>query len=202
MIILKDKLKANRYSKMTKTIKITLIAVFLFSVLCTHAQSTKIDSLRNPHSNYYMTDLDLRDVARLMLEDSIHPMDNTITFSILDSVTAGNQSTREYFAEVFALILNRSDGALSEVMGIYCIASIYNNPNELLQWLSSGKLEVDLESVAGYISYELVMSEDPHRDKKELIKRIKDDAKNTSLVKYADDFIAIIEKEFERQMDE
>lgn len=42
------------------------------------------------------------------------------------------------------------------------------------------------------------MSEDPNRDKKELIKRIKNDAKNTSPVKYADNFIAIIEKEFAR----
>ncbi len=187
---------------MTKNIKIALLTVFLCSGLYTYAQSNQIDSLRNPHSTYYMTDLDLSDVARLMLEDSIHPMDNAVTFAILDSVTAGSLETRRSFVEVFALIINRSDGALSEIMGIYCIASIYNNPNELLEWLSTGKLKADPESIIGFITYEFVMGEDPYRDKKELIKRIRNDAKNTSLVEYSDGFITIIEKEFERQIDE
>jgi len=150
---------------MTKSMKILIINIFLFGGLYGYGQQQQNDSLRNPYSQYYLTDLDLRKVGQLIVSDSIQPLDNNITFSILDSVTTGDTETRNYFIPAFKAILIKSDGALSEVLGIYCIASINNNRNELLQWLSSGKLGTTQESIVQYIVYELFMSETPKEDK-------------------------------------
>lgn len=160
------------------------------------------DSLRNPYSEYYLNDLNLRKVAQLIIQDSVQPIDNKVTFSILDSVTRGNFETRNYFSKAFDIIIIKSDGALSEVIGSYCIKSIYNNPNELLGWLSSGKFESSTESIASYIAYELVMGEKPEKEKEELIKKINADALNTSHYTYSKKFIVQINNAFELQKEE
>lgn len=85
------------------------------------------DSLRNPYTEYYLSDLDLRTIAQLIVQDSVQPTDNKVTFSILDSATSGKTETRTYYSKAFDKIILKSDGALSEVIGIYCIKSINNN---------------------------------------------------------------------------
>ena len=187
---------------MIKSTQILLISSFLFGGLCVHAQTIEKDSLRNPYSQYYLTDLELREVAQLIVEDSIHPTDNNVTFSIMDSIVSGNLESRNYFSTAFDVIVIKSDGALSEVIGQYCINSIYRNPNELLNWLSIGKLESTPESIVGYITYELVMANAPKKEKEGLINKIMDDAKNSSFKEYTNKFIALIEDEFERQINE
>lgn len=187
---------------MKTNIKIFIFSVFLVGGLIGYAQSNEKNSLRNPISQYYLTDLNLRHVAKLIVEDSIQPMDNNVTFSILDSVTKGNLETRNYFAKAFDVIIIKSDGALSEVIGVYCMKSIYNHPNELLNWLSTGKMESTHESIAGYIAYELVMSDEPEKEKENLINRIKLDAVNSSTKVNSEKFIALIEEKFEQLIDE
>lgn len=179
-----------------------LIFIFLFGGLVVYGQTHEKDSLRNPFSEYYLTDLNLREVAHLIVTDSIQPLDNIVTFNILDSIAEGNQSTRNYFSDAFDVIILKSDGALSEVIGQYCIKSIYNNPNELLYWLKIGKMESSPESIIGYITYELVMSNEPEKEKEDLIKRIKHDAKNSSTIEYSEKFTVLIEEEFKRQLNE
>jgi hypothetical protein len=166
-------------------------------------QSQTSDSLRNPNSQYYLTDLNLRDVAQLIVSDSIQPRDNVVTFNILDSIVDGNESTRNYFADAFDAILNESDGALAEVLGQYCIRSIYYNQNELLVWLSSARLKTSPESIAQFIAYELVMSSNPNTEKKELINRIINyPEKKSSFIDFQKRFVKLINKEFKRQLEE
>jgi hypothetical protein len=153
------------------------------------------DLLRN--SDYYLSDLDLRTIAQLIVQDSVQPTDNKVTFSILDSATIGTTETRTYYSKAFDKIIFKSDGALSEVIGSYCIKSIMNNPNELLEWISSGKFECPSETIANYIAYDLVMSEQPKKEKAELFKKIKSDALNKSTSKFSKKFIDQINKEFE-----
>lgn len=187
---------------MATSIKIFIFSIFFLGGLNVYAQSNEKDSLKNPISQYYLADLNLRDVATLIAEDSVQPMDNIVTFSILDSVTEGNPATRNYFAKAFDVIIIKSDGALSEVIGLYCIKSIYNHPNELLNWLSTGKMESTHESIAGYIAYELVMSDELEKEKENLINRIKLDAVNSSTKVNSEKFIALIEEKFEQLIDE
>lgn len=188
---------------MIKNTQTLLIVLFLILVdTHVHGQTTEGDSLRNPISHYYLTDLELREVAQLIVKGSIDPSDNIVTLSIMDSVVHGSLESRNYFSNAFGIILIKSDGALSEVIGQYCINSIHNNPNELLSWISAGKLPSRPESIAAYITYELVMSNTPNKDKEELINKIKHDANTPYLIKYANEFITLIEDDFERQSGE
>ena len=100
---------------MKTSIKIFILNVFLFGWLIGYGQSNEKDSLRNPISQYYLTDLNLRNVAKLIVEDSIQPLDNDVTFSILDSVTEGNLETRNYFAKAFDVKFAGKDGKLDYV---------------------------------------------------------------------------------------
>lgn len=187
---------------MIRHTQILLIWSFLFGGFCIRAQTTEKDSLRNPYSPYYLTDFKLREVAQLIVQDSIHPTDNNVTLSIMDSIVSGNLESRNYFSNAFDVIIIKSDGALSEVIGQYCINSIYNNPNELINWLYIGKLESTPESIVGYITYELVLANDPKKEKEDLINKIMHDAQNSSLIEYANKFVALIEDDFERQINE
>lgn len=186
---------------MTMYIKIWIVNIFLFYGLNGYGQNNDPDSLRNPFSEHYLTDLNLREVARLIVDDSVQPTDNIVTFSILDSVVQGNEETRDYFADAFDVIITKSDGALSEVIGQYCISSIYNHPNELLIWLSTGRFESSPESIAQYIVYELIMGENPEKEKEELVHRIiRGSIKKSRFLKFTNNFIDLINKDFELQI--
>lgn len=45
------------------------------------------DSLRNPYHNAYLTDLSFNEIGKLYLKDSIIPMDNNVTFALLDTIS-------------------------------------------------------------------------------------------------------------------
>ena len=78
-----------------------------------------------------------------------------------------------------------------------CISSILKHPNELLEWLSTGEIEVTPESIVGYIVYELNMNEYPEEEKTRLIQKIHSDAKsNLAIQEYSEKFIELIEGEF------
>lgn len=94
---------------MMKSPKILLVFIILFGKIGVYGQTQEKDSLRNPFSQYYLTDLNLREVAELIVKDSIKSSDNNVTFSILDSVVDGNKESRNYFANAFDVIIIRSD---------------------------------------------------------------------------------------------
>jgi hypothetical protein len=79
------------------------------------------DSLRNPVSEYFLTDLPLRSVAALIMADSLMPSDNIVTMRIIDSATGENAGSRAYYFKALNKIAFKSDGALSEILGDYLI---------------------------------------------------------------------------------
>jgi hypothetical protein len=121
-------------------------------------------------------DLSLREVAQGMVNGSIRPSDDDLTFAILDSVVDGSLQSRLYFAGAFDAIVRQADGALSEVIGMYCIRSIYAHPNELIDWLWSGKLKTSPTVIASHIAYELMMSQEPENERAVLMEKIAQDA--------------------------
>jgi hypothetical protein len=55
----------------------------------------------------------------------------------LDSLFSTNLSTREYYSQVFSVIISKSDGALSELVGIYCKNYLDRLPKEYIKHYKS-----------------------------------------------------------------
>lgn len=118
-----------------------------------------LDSLSNPNSYYYLSNIPIEESSRLILIDSINPSDNKITFDAMDSLSSSNQKTRDYFFKVFIKILDKADGALSEVIGSYTINYIEKYPKEFIERTS--KIDVKyFECFASFTGYELGFSND------------------------------------------
>lgn len=128
-------------------------------------KSEKFDSLRTPGSYYYLSDLKLTEVAKLMATDSIRPADNQVTFAILDSISSKKTSTRDTFYPAFEIIVDYSDGALSEAMGMYIQRYILKYPSEFFERYKSCKPKTKCEAVFSdiihYLGYEIGMSQQP-----------------------------------------
>jgi hypothetical protein len=160
--------------------KISAVILFFGLLGSCYAQNEN-DSLRSSLSQYYLTDLNLRDVANLIISDSVRPMDNYVTFNILDSISSESKQTRDFFYPAYQNILNKSDGALSEVMGIYSLKFIKNYPSEFFSKYvncEKKKCQNEFEIILDYVQYEFEMSNSSRADftalKKELKKCILD----------------------------
>ncbi len=70
--------------------------------------------------------------AKRILDGEITPIDDNLTISCLDSLLSTNPSTREYYSVVFSVIISKSDGALSEIIGQYCINYLDMFPKEFI----------------------------------------------------------------------
>ncbi len=63
--------------------------------------------------------------------------DNTKTFSIIDSLMTKNNITRPFYIFLVSKMMDKSDGALSEVLVMSCKEFIEFNPNFLIDFLYS-----------------------------------------------------------------
>lgn len=114
-------------------------------------ENIEIDTLRDPIHFSYLSDLPLRQVAKLILNDSVTPTDNDITFKCMDSMLNKNAETRDYFFPVFMKILEQADGALAEVVGSYVIQYVEHYSYEFFsrcEHLNTNQFET-LASAAG-----------------------------------------------------
>ena len=116
------------------------------------------DSIYNTPSiatNYKIsTDRPLRQVANLILIDSILPLDNEVTFNCMDSLTSENSDTREFYFPVFNKIVDKSDGALSEIVGQYIMRYVREFPKDFAIRSKSLK-EEEFKNWAFYVAYEM-----------------------------------------------
>jgi hypothetical protein len=121
-----------------------------------------LDSLHNPSHFAYLSNLDLKVVANLILKDSIMPRDNYVTFRCMDSISSGNLQTRMFYFPVFIKIVGKSDGALSEAVGDYCMKYLKQYPQEFVQRKLSKE---ESEKIAGFTAYELAYWSNESLDK-------------------------------------
>jgi len=112
------------------------------------------DTLTDPYHYYYLSHLPLRQVGQLILNDSIIPSDNKITFNCMDSLSSKNANTRNYYFPVFLKILDKSDGALGEAIGQYAMTYIEKYPKEFAEKSKSITNE-QFKSWAYHTGYEL-----------------------------------------------
>ena len=132
----------------------------VFAVSITNSpDTTNHDSLMDPSNFYYLTDLPLRQVATLLLNDSIYPSDNQITFSCMDSISADIIEARDFYFPVFIKIQDKADGALAEVVGGYLIVYIEKYPKEFAIRINSISDE-NINSFAQHVGNELYFDND------------------------------------------
>ena len=129
----------------------------------TAPKKQSFDSLHHPFSDAYLTHLPLRRVAELFLMDSIQPLDNRVTFACLDSLSDKNAETRAYFFPACLKIISKSDGALSEIVGLYLIEFGKNYPEEFATRLLSLNNSL-INDFVSHIAYELSFADEPQKD--------------------------------------
>ncbi len=102
--------------------------------------------------------------AQAILDDKVNPSDDDCTFDCLDRITSKNIEERKYYFEVLKVILIKSDGALSEVVGAYLLKYINKYPNEAIR--NYYTLDTILKDrFIGFISYELSFEENTGNSK-------------------------------------
>ncbi|UPT65635.1 MAG: hypothetical protein M0D57_13965 [Sphingobacteriales bacterium JAD_PAG50586_3] len=68
--------------------------------------------------------------AQGIINGTVQPSDDDITFAVLDSVCSQNAKTRAYYFKALKKTLVLSDGALSEMMGVFIKCYIETAPGE------------------------------------------------------------------------
>lgn len=115
---------------------------------------------QNPYREFsYGKELSPEKIGKLILEDSMIPIDNHATFKVLDAIEAIKNKESEFYFNVLAHIVKHSDGALSETMGNHIMKYIKQNPVyffDRLEQIDSTTTEI----FSFLIGYELAFSDD------------------------------------------
>jgi hypothetical protein len=128
------------------------------------------DTLRTPSHYYYLADQTQQEIVGLTLKGSLQPADNHVTFALMDSLSSANKATRDFVFPAFKVIVEKSDGALSEVVGLYAINYVEAYPKEFAERYSCCLEE--LSQLTNYIGYEIMMSQEPTSEYKQLLEKI------------------------------
>ena len=140
----------------------------------------KTDSLRNPNSNYYLFDLEPKQYAKLILNDSIRPSDNLSTFRLLDSLEAKSYEDRKFYFKVCSNIMTKSDGALSEVVGEMALLYAENNIKEFLGFIET-LTDNEVEKWGFFLCGEMLISSDtPREDAERFYNKLKQESSETN----------------------
>ena len=119
--------------------------------------SLKKDSLRDPYHNAYLTDLSYKEIGELILKNEARPMDNHVTFELLDTISNCDIEHLGFYLRVFENIMEKSDGALAEVVGMYTWQFIKSRPEIFLNHIDTTKSE-NIKNWANYTVYEMYFS--------------------------------------------
>jgi hypothetical protein len=128
------------------------------------------DTLRTPSHYYYLADQTQQEIVGLTLKGSLQPADNHVTFALMDSLSSANKATRDFVFPAFKVIVEKSDGALSEVVGLYAMNYVEAYPKEFAERYSCCLEE--LSQLTNYIGYEIMMSQEPTSEYKQLLEKI------------------------------
>ena len=105
----------------------TIFTLALLSILSIHVQAQDIA--------YYLNHPQISTTAKDYYNGTFWASDDVRTFSILDSLYTYNDSTRPFYFLLVSNMMHRSDGALSELVGVACRNLLESHPNEALEFL-------------------------------------------------------------------
>ena len=142
------------------------------------SQKSETDSLTNPNHFYYLSDLPLKKAGELILNDSIKPSDNFITFALMDTVSGCKKSDLNFYLKVFEKILNYADGALAEAVGSYTLNFIKKRPADFINHIGTLNDEqiktwADYTFVEMYFTYPAEELKTKCRDLVNMLRKIK-----------------------------
>jgi hypothetical protein len=131
------------------------------------------DSLRDPYSPYYLSDKSLKEIGQMILDDSVRPTDNDVTFRIMDSLLAKTSEDRKFYFKVYVKILDLADGALAEAVGVPGMKYVENFTKEFVD-LSTRLTTKQLDSWANFIAWEILFDsqDDPAKGGQKFIEKL------------------------------
>jgi len=68
--------------------------------------------------------------------DKFSPFDTPRCFNLLDSISINSEKHISFYFFVFNKFLNKSDGAISEIMGKYCYTLLEKHPDYIITYFS------------------------------------------------------------------
>lgn len=83
----------------------------------------------------YLDNPGIPKAAKLFYEGKIKASDDSITFSIIDSLSTKNGSTRPFYILLVTRMNEIADGGLAEIVFPACTHFFEKNPNELIEFL-------------------------------------------------------------------
>lgn len=117
----------------------------------------RVDSIDNKPISYYLNNPNLDSLVRNYYNGELLPSDDEKTFRLLDLLILKNPDLYPFYFHCLTQICEDSDGALSEIMGPYCIQMIHNYPKGAFSYFGSDSLNLD--RYASFIGYELYFVE-------------------------------------------
>jgi len=154
----------NNQKKETKSTKETEQQTVKENVIIDQSDGTQ-DTLNDPNHFYYLANINIKEVAHMILDNKLQPSDNYITFSVMDSLLSQNSEDRKFYFKAFLNILEKADGALAEAVGLPATNYVEKYTTEFVQ-LSTTISNDQLDSWASLIGTELFLSsqDDPIKD--------------------------------------
>jgi hypothetical protein len=144
-----------------------IIALLLF-VSCQskptniNQKNNSIESLLTVNKSNNKDTIDTNEFANKVLMGLAKVSDDNPTFACMDSLVSNNVKTRDFYWQVFQVILKKSDGALSESVGSYLITYLQKYPKEFAKRYS--KLNNERQSkCVHFAAYEYYFSEESEK---------------------------------------
>jgi len=131
------------------------------------AKSDAKEAIKEPAASLSITKQNIRTYAQGILSDSIQAADDQFAFAILDSMTHEQAAIRDFYFPVFQRIVQNSDGALGEVIGLYSLQYIKKYPLEFLKRYPhcTERLNcTELINISEHVQFEIGMSTDVQKE--------------------------------------
>jgi uncharacterized membrane-anchored protein YjiN (DUF445 family) len=104
----------------------------------------------------------IKKYAQQILENKIYPSDDDETFGCMNQLFTENQKDLNLYFNVFRVIVKKSDGALSEVVGQYILNFLKSNPDFFIKQYSEFDSE-EKNRFTGFMAYEFYFSETDYK---------------------------------------
>lgn len=103
----------------------------------------------------------VREYAEAILKNEVYPTDNDETFECIKQMFTNEKDDLEFYFKVFRIIVEKSDGALSEAIGIEIMSFLKYNPDFFIEQYSEFKLE-EKQKFIGFMASEFYFTEPNH----------------------------------------
>lgn len=150
------------------TMRILLIVTSLAGTIsCNQTDTTAINNTDTPHVKSHTTDnvISTTENSKAVITDSTHnyaesilsgivkPSDNQETINCLDSILSNNPKTRKFYFDVFRVIADKSDGALTDMVCSYSKSIFQTHPHEFITFYQ-GLSQTEKSNFIEFIAYE------------------------------------------------